>query len=285
MSPVEFAIDYVINGPNEISDYMLQLAFDNRYIGFGSNIWGTESENYSVEQGIREKVINKMVGPLLNVAGGNTEVIDLTGARIKNISGGIVAVNVPAGLLGGRTITSVNRVYPGTLTTVLGTMSGSGGPMSPSGVSGSSAVSGLGRLLNNIDDRNVISPFTDISMTGKNSFIIRGVGTAMFNMVAVCVMSYDDHFSMLPPKMYDKFAELVTLGCKAYIYKHCRRGLQEAVQRFGVSLDELQDEISSYSDAHKEFKDYFEEEIRKVLAYADQKGAADTIKFMVPRKR
>lgn len=282
MNVVDFGIDYVINGPTDISPYLLELAFDNPNKGYG-NIWGPINNEFSIEQGIREKVIVKMIGPLLNVAGGNTEVIDLTGANIKNVEGGIVHVNVPDFLTGGRRILSVIEVYPGNLNAAIanGYNFSGGVGCGTSGTMGNS----MNRLINGLDNGNVQRTFTNISITGKNSFIIRDAGSAMFNMIAKVILSYDEHFSMIPPKMFDQFALLIEWGVKVYIYKNCRRGMREAVSKFGVTVDELMDDIQGYADAHIQFKEFFEEEIKKCLAYSDPKGVSDTIRMITPRKR
>jgi hypothetical protein len=122
-------------------------------------------------------------------------------------------------------------------------------------------------------------------MVGNNSFLIRDAGSAMFNMIAKVVLSYDEHFSVIPVKMYDKFAELVELGTKAYIYKKCRRGMQEAVSRFGVTVDDVADDIQEFSSAAQEFKEFYNDHMKKYLAYADPKGKSDWLKMQVPRKR
>lgn len=280
-NPVDFSIDYVINGPTDISEYLLKLAFDNPNNGYGGT-WGPVNTEYSIEQGIREKVILKMVAPLLNVAGGTTEIIDLSSARIENLQGGIIHVNVPDFLTGGRKILSVQEVYPGNINRAIS----NGYAFGNFATCGAGQIgNSLNRLINGLDNGNVQRTFTSFTMTGNNSFIIRDAGSALFNMIAKVVLSYDEHFSVIPPKMYDKFAELVELAVKAYIYKRCRRGMQEAVSRFGVTVDDVQDDIQGYADAHREFKDLFQNEIKKYLSYADPKGVSDTVKFMIPRKR
>lgn len=280
---VDFAVQNVISGVNDISPYLLELAFDNPNNRGYSNIWGPTNTEFSVEQGIREKVILKMVAPLLNVAGGETTTIDLSGARIQNLEGGNIHVNVPDFLTGGRRILSVIEVYPGNLNSAI--TNGYNLLASPACGSGGSMGNAVNRMIGALDDSNVQRSFTFFTMVGNNSFIIREAGSALFNMLAKVILSYDEHFSVIPPKMYDQFAYLVVLATKAYIYRNCRRGMQEAVSRFGVSVSEVQDDIMGYADAHNEFRMFFEEEIKKYLAYADAKGVADTIRMMVPRKR
>lgn len=282
MSVVDFAVEQIINGVTDISPYLLQLAFDNPNKGY-QDIWGGGSQDYSIEQGIREKVILKMIMPYFNAAGGNTEIIDLSAAKIKNLSGGVIAVNVPDFLTGGRRIVSVLEVYPGNLNRAVAQGYNFFGGSQCNG--GGQVGGGLNRIMTNLDNGNVTRVFTNITITGNNSFIIRDAGSAMFNMIAKVVLSYDEYFSTIHPKMYDKFAELVELGVKVYIYKNCRRGMQEAVARFGVTVDQLSDDIEQYRDAAKEFKDLMNDDIKKYLAYSDPKGVSDTINWLMPRRR
>lgn len=280
-NPVDFSIDYVINGPTDITEYLLKLAFYNPNNGYGG-IWGPVNDSFTIEQGIREKVINKMVAPLLQVAGGTTEIIDLSGAKIENLSGGIIWVSVPDFMTGGRRILEVIEVYPGNINRAVS----NGYNFGNYAACGASMMNNsLNRLINGLNDGNVTRSFNSFTMVGPNSFIIRDAGSAMFNMIAKVILSYDESFSGVPTKMFDKFAELVELGTKAYIYKTCRRGMQEAVSRFGVTVDDVQDDIQGYSDAAQQFKEFYNDKMKKYMAYADAKGKTDQLKMIVPRKR
>jgi hypothetical protein len=280
-NPVDFAIDYVINGPTDITEYLLKLAFYNPNNGYNA-IWGPMNDSFSIEQGIREKVVNKMVAPLLKVAGGQTEIIDLSGAQIENLAGGVIWVSVPDFLTGGRRILEVIEVYPGNINRAIANGYNFG---NYANCGASMMNNSLNRLISGLDDGNVTRSFNSFTMVGPNSFIIRDAGSAMFNMIAKVILSYDENFSGVPVKMFDKFAELVELGTKAYIYKTCRRGMQEAVSRFGVTVDDVQDDIQGYADAAQQFKDFYNDRMKKYMAYADAKGKTDTLKMIVPRKR
>jgi hypothetical protein len=280
-SPVDFAIDYVMNGPTDISEYLLKLAFHNPNNGYGG-IWGNPNDSFSVEQGIREKVIAKMVAPLLQVAGGQTEIIDLSGAQIENLAGGVIWVSVPDFMTGGRRIIEVIEVYPGNINRAVA----NGYNFGSAATCGGGAINNsLSRLMTGLTDSNVTRSFNSFTIVGPNSFLIRDAGSAMFNMIAKVVLSYDESFNGVPVKMFDKFAELVELGTKAYIYKTCRRGMQEAVSRFGVTVDDVQDDIQGYSDAAQQFKEFYNDKMKKYMAYADAKGKTDQLKMIVPRKR
>lgn len=281
MNLVSFCVNHVLNGPNEISDYALKLAFDNPVSGYGYPSWLTNEydSDYSMEQGIREKVIYKMIAPLLNVAGGTTEIIDLSQARVRYIGNGQIHVNVPDSLTGGREILSIVNIYPGNLGSSMMTNRGTDASCGVGDV-----ANAMNRIVNSLSTKNVISGFTQTSRTGRNSFLIRTAGMVVYTLTAKVILSYDEEFSIINPKAYTYFCELAVLGTKAYIYKTCRRGLKEAVQKYGYPLDDLQDEIDSYRDAGAEFMTLFNDKIRKVLAYADPKGVSDMLAMITPRR-
>ncbi|QDB70426.1 hypothetical protein CF8_0013 [Aeromonas phage CF8] len=282
MNMVDFCISYVVEGTSDISDYLLKLAFDNPNNGTGF-VWGDQNTEYSIEQGIREKVIAKMINPLFNAASGNTEIIDLSGAHIKSLSGGTIHVNVPDFLTGGRKILSVLEVYPGNINRAVAAGYNFSSYETCNG--GGEMGNAMNRLMQGLDNGQVQRVYTHFTMVGNNTFLIRDAGSAMFNMVAKVVLSYDEHFSTIPPKSYFQMAKLVELGVKAYIYKTCRRGMQEAVARFGVSIDEIREEVNEYRDAGVQFREFFEEEIQRYLAYADPKGVSDSLRMLVPRRK
>lgn len=283
MSMVDFCVNSVINGPNDISDYVLQLAFDNPVSGRGYPAWGDmeNDSDYSIYSGIKEKVIYKMIAPLLNATGGVTELIPLSGAKLTNLPNGFVHVNVPDTLTGGRDILSIIALYPGAMG--LSTLySGSGGATCGSGSINDSLNSVVSGLTGSA--ASGLSGFNNTTMTGRNSFLIRMTGVTLFDIAAKVLLSMDDEFSHLSPRAWPYFAELTVLGTKAYIYKHCRRGLREAVHRFGLSLDDIQDEIMGMSDAARMFLELYDTRVKKILAYSDRVGRDDSIAMITPRR-
>lgn len=281
MNLVEHTIDHIINGPTDISDYALKLAFDNPNSKYSYSAWGITADNeYSVEQGIREKIIYKMIGPKLNVNGGVTETIDLSSANVQYMGNGELKVSIPDALTGGREVISIVNVYPGNLGASNLTGYNQGGANCGVGAIATSA----GHVLNGLATNSTTSTFTEFTRLGRNKFLIRNAGMLTFTLLAKVILSYDDQFSIISPRHYKWFEELVELGTKAYIYRNCRRGLREAVERFGYSLDDMRDEIDGYSDAHREFKTLMDEHIIKVLRYADPKGKSDHIKSITPTR-
>lgn len=277
--------DYAINrvtGGSDIDDYLLELAFKNPNGNFAGN-WYNLVNQTTVSQGILEKVIHRTVLPACNVNGGKTEMIDLSGARIRDVGHNCVEVNVPDSITGGRKIVSVNEVY-------LGSMNSSAGMFSM-GISGNTGCGegAISDAVNNLIDglssnRSMPVTYTNIHMTGNNSFVINGMTSGTFSMTAKVVLEYDSGLSSIHPHHYEYFAELVELAVKAYIYRTCKRPTQEAIMRSGVPLDGIRDDINEYRDAWASYKEYLTTTWTKCMTYSDQQRVKDSVFMSVPRR-
>lgn len=280
MNAVDFAVDRIVNA-GDLDDYILKLAFDNPNGGFGSN-WYNYGNQYSVEQGIREKVIHGIVLPECNVNGGITELIDLTGSRIDDLGQGFIGVNVPDMLTGGRKIISVVEVYQGALNSSSGVTNLLAGMTTDGESALTDSLAGMITALSS--NRSVPQTYTRFTMTGNNSFVIHNAPSGLFSLTAKVVLAFDEGLSSISPKSYLTFANLCRLATKSYIYKTCRRPTDEAVMRSGVPIDAIKDDIGDMKDAWEDYREYFDTTWTKTMAYNDPIRKADIIKAVVPRR-
>lgn len=279
-SPVDYAINKVLS--SDIDEYLLKLAFENPNANFAGN-WYNLVNQTTVEQGIREKVIHRLVLPNCNMLGGKTELIDLSGSRIRDVGNGCVEVNVPETLTGGRKIISVTEVY-------LGSMNSSVGMLSMGLSEGSNCGQGmLGDMTHNLIDgltsnRSMPVTYTNIHMTGNNTFVIYGMVAGTYALTGKLILEYDSGLSSISPKHFDYFAELVELAVKSYIFRTCRRPTGEAIMRSGVPLDSIKDDIEQYRDAWERYKEYFKNVWTNKMAWSDTHRVAEAIRMSVPRR-
>lgn len=280
MNCVDFAINEVLNA--DIDEYLLKLAFENPNSGFTGN-WYNMVNATTVPQAIREKVIHQMVLPRCNVMGGKTEFIDLSGALIRDLGNGVVEVNVPDVLTGGRHIISVEQIYLGTMNSAVGAVS--------MGVN-SDSMCGQGTMnemmtsfIDSVSGNRSMPPvYTNIHMTGTNSFVIVGASSGTFTMTAKCLMEYDQGLSSIHPKGFTVFSEAVLLAVKAYIFRTCRRPAQEAVVRSGVAIDDIKDDIADYRDSFQQFKEFFDTKWTKTMTYSDKQKVQENIFMTTPSR-
>lgn len=274
MNCIDYAINRVTN--SDIDDYLLRLAFESPNHNFSSG-WYDMVNQTTVEQGIREKVIFRTVLPACNVNGGVTEDIDLTAANIRDRGNGVIEVNVPDTITGGRKIISVSEVFIGTIASTTG---GLGLGLTDNDTCGTGALhDGLQGLITSITpNRSFPMTYTNIHMTGNNSFAIFGLSSIGNALTARCVLEYDSGLSSIHPRHYDHFAELVELAVKAFIYRTCKRPVDEAVIRSGVAIDSIRDDVAEYRDAWQQYKEFFYEQWIKRMAYSDRKRVQQSIR-------
>lgn len=279
MNCIDFAINDVVNG-TDIDDYLLKLAFDNPNSNYGGN-WYNYGNQVSVEQGIREKVIHPIVLPRCKVLGGVTENIDLSGSRLEYLGMGNLAVNVPDFVTGGRKIVSVLEVYQGAINTSVGLGINFGTAACGQSIMNDSLGSFIGGLSSS---RDIPQTYTHITPTGNNSFVIHQAPMGLISLSAKVIMEFDDAMSNISPRHYPVFAKIVRLAVKSYIFKTCRRPTDEAVQRSGIPLDSIRDDIADYRGAWDDFVELAEGKWAKCMGYNDTRKTFDAVNIQTQRR-
>lgn len=280
MNCVDYAINEVVEG-GDISSYVLELAFANPNQNVVDN-WLQDPLNYSVEQGLRERVIHGVVLKRCNIQGGITELLDLTGSSIIDLGQSKLQVQVPDFITGGRKIVSVAEVYQGSIGASSGVLS-----MAAQNVGcGEGTLNDMmaGMVNGMRSNRSIPQTFTNIQVVGNNTFIIHNCPAGIFSMTARVILESDDNLSHINPRAYPYFAHLVELATKAHIYKHVRNKINEGVVRGGVNIDSVRDEVYGYQDAWKDYNEYFENEWLKYMSYSDVNRKAEAIRKSVPRR-
>ena len=279
------AVQYAINRlhGSDIDEYLLKLAFEQNPNTNWSGNWYNTVNATTVDQGIMEKVIHRTVLPACNARGGKTEYIDISSSRIRDLGNGCIEVNVPDIITGGRKIISVAEVYLGSMTSATG-MLGIG--INDNALCGQGAISDMTQsLLDSITPSRMFPvTFTNIHMTGNNSFVIFGMNSGTFSMSAKMTLEYDEGLSSISPRHHELFADLVELAVKAYIYRTCRRPTSDAVKRAGVSLDDIKDDIANYRSAWDDYKEMVKTTWTNAMAWSDRLTVGESIRSMVPRR-
>jgi len=281
LNAVDYAINRVVAG-SEISSYILKLAFENPNANYAGN-WYNLVNQTTVEQGIREKIIYRMVLPACNMGGGKTEFVDLSGARVVDLGNMCIEVNVPDSTTGNRKIVSVTEVYLGSMHSATGML---GMAMNENATCGQGTMTDMmqGLIDGMTSNRQFPITYTNIHMKGNNCFVLFGVPAGTYQLSAKAVLEYDEALSSISPRHYEYFAELVELAVKAYIFKECRTPVAEAVKRSGIPLQEIKDDISEFRDAWTQYKEYLNTTWRKCMAYSDRLLVQNTVTASVPRR-
>ena len=279
-NPIDYAINRVMAA--DIDEYLLKLAFENPNANYNGNWYNIQGAT-TIQQGIREQVIFRTILPACSMNGGKTEFVDLSGARMMDKGNGCVEVNVPDIATGGRKIVSVTEVYLGSMTSATG-MLGMG--MNDGTDCGQGAISDMmqGMIDGMTPSRSMPHTYTNVHMSGNNSFVIFGLNSGTFSMTAKCILEYDQGMSSIHPRHYEQFAELVELAVKAHVHRKCRRPTQEAVIRSGVPLQGITDDIEKFSDAWVQYKEFFGDQWARCMAWSDRQLVQDSVRMSVPRR-
>lgn len=279
------AVQYAINRlhGSDIDEYLLKLAFEQNPNTNWSGNWYNTVNNTTVDQGVLEKVIHRTVLPACNARGGKTEYIDISSSRIRDLGNGCVEINVPDIITGGRKIISVAEVYLGSMTSASG-MLGIG--INDNALCGQGAISDMTQsLLDSITPSRMFPvTYTNIHMTGNNSFVIFGMNSGTFSMSAKMTLEYDEGLSSINATHHELFADLVELAVKAYIYRTCRRPTSDAIKRSGVALDDIRDDIANYRSAWDDYKEMVKTTWTNAMKWNDRIAVNETIRSMVPRR-
>jgi len=279
------AVQYAINRlhGSDIDEYLLKLAFEQNPNTNWSGNWYNTVNATTIDQGVLEKVIHRTVLPACNARGGKTEYIDISSSRIRDLGNGCIEVNVPDIITGGRKIISVAEVYLGSMTSASG-MLGIG--INDNALCGQGAISDMTQsLLDSITPSRMFPvTFTNIHMTGNNSFVIFGMNSGTFSMSAKMTLEYDEGLSSISSRHHELFADLVELAVKAYIYRTCRRPTSDAVKRAGVALDDIKDDIANYRSAWDDYKEMVKTTWTNAMAWSDRLTVHETIKSAIPRR-
>lgn len=279
MSCVDHAINMVMN--SDIDQYLLELAFMNPNANFSGN-WYNLTDSTTIEQGIREKVIHAHVLPSCKINGGKTEFIDLYGSRVRDMGNGAIECKVPLFVTGGRHLVVVQEVYLGSLNSITGVL----------GLNQTNTACGQGvmnEMLSNLTDtlnssRAIPQTYTNIHMNGNNSFVIFGMTNPLFSMCAKAILEYDDNLSSIHSRCWDTFGDLCILAVKNYIYRTCKRPVEEAVIRSGVPLDSIRDDVNEYRDAWKDYREMMAGPWTKIMSHSDMQKKSSSIAALTPRR-
>lgn len=279
MNAVDYAINEVCN--SDIDEYLLKLAFENPNTNWAGN-WFNLVNATTVEQGIREKVIHRTVLPACSMHGGKTELIDLSGAQMRDMGNGCVEVNVPELTTRGAKIISVTQVYLGSMSSAVGQL---GMGLNENAMCGYGSINEMTDGLIGALAGNSKMPitYTNIHMTGNNCFVIFGLNAGTYSMSAKVILEYDEGMSSLHPRHFDEFSDMVNWATKAYIFRACKRATKEAVVRSGVALDDIASDIDAYRDAWQGYKDRFKE-FKKTMAWSDRQARYEAVRMSTARR-
>lgn len=235
-------------------------------------------ESRNIDHAIRDKVIEGRVRRVVNSIGATEVEIPLDGIERQEVNRFTHIYKIPMTLTGGREITSP---------VALSYATNSAGHMSAFGVAQSSnnnqptvmenAAMRLGQSHSPIP-----TPQTaNLSLIAMNTVMVEDYAPIATTTFLRCILASDSDFNNIKPPYYPKFAQLVLLATKAYIFNvyEVELGMGKIIN--GVELSEIKNVVERYSNADEDFEEYVENTWRKVSIHNDPKRHQRMIRALV----
>lgn len=214
----------------------------------------------SLDQRIREAVIDGIVLPDCHLVGGTEVTIPLTSVQPEYLNSYNLIYRIPKHLTQQRSIMRVLHITFGD--------GGIAGAMNL-GVHGRSEL--LSKAQGLISTRSSIPVVStaNIELIGENTVLVRDNVTMPGNPYLRCVVENDAELAGFLPAAVIAFGRLCVLACKGYIYNNINISMDQAQLSGGVALGRFREVVDGYSDAMEQYQTMFEERWRKIALLAD----------------
>lgn len=240
--------------PKEVLDYAF---IDNELVRLGIP--------FTVDQSIREKVVQERVLVDCNLYAIRQVEVPLTGLKSRKYPEGYIVYHIPKERTDNCSIVSALGVTYG----IRGYGHGHHAMRYMDGTSQLQAAS-QAVMDSSLDHAGLSS--SKVSLIGENIIAIRENMVLPDDIILRCNIAYDSELSTIKPASWKAFGKLVEYATKAYIYINKRVIVDQAVLHGGMSLGRLGDFIDEYSDANELYNEYLEETWRKVAFSNDDES-------------
>ena len=214
----------------------------------------------SVESKVRSIIIDGKVMVDCNLFHGTTMNIPLRGLPTNRLNDYSVVYEIPKSMTGGRRIMSALSVsYGGTY------------PVSAAYYNyptSSQLMQAAGQLANSHSPIPLVSS-AGVNLVGENTVQITDSAIIPHELWLNCRVENDSQMNHLQPANYESFAQLVILATKAWLYHNLKIKLDVGRIHGGMELGRLREELDSFSEANREYKEHLDEEFSQVSVMND----------------
>lgn len=230
-------------------------------------------ESRDVEYAIRDRVIEGRVRRTVNAVGATEIDIPLAGLGRTDINRYMYTYKIPMTLTGGREISSAIALTHG-----INAASGYGSATSSNNPANMIETAAMRVMTSH--EPVAVNQTSNVSIIAMNTILVEDYTPISATSFLRCLLTSDKDYSHIKPAYYGKFAELVVLAVKSYIYNvyDVELGMGKIVG--GVELSEIRNVVDRYSNADEEYLDYVENTWRKVVSQNDPKRKQRQIKML-----
>lgn len=237
----------------------------------------------SVDDVIREKVINKRVRLDCDISGATEATIPLHGIKLEPIDTAKYLIHIPKESTNGRVITTVLALIFYSMQNV-----GLGGVFLGSNT-GHMQTACMGNKTHPANAMSksvapqIVSQTSNVRIIDGHTVLVEDLVNPTQYGALRCVLANDAEFSTLSPPAWFAFGHLCTLATKAYIYNQYAIELDMAELVGGKELGKFKEIVDGYADANELYAEYYTTKWRKVQFMNDEPRHARFIKSMIGR--
>lgn len=214
----------------------------------------------SVDEMIREKVIEARVLVDCNLTGGTQVVIPLTGLHIDHWETSTMVIQIPKDRTQNRRISRTTSVIFG-IQTVPGHQTYGLGNESDMMAAAAQVYASHASI--------PIQSTANVSLIAENTIMIMDQVMVPGSMQLLCYLEHDLDFTAMRSMTISKFTKLVEFAVKAYVYKELTIKMAEGYMAGGIDLGRFKEIVDGYADANENYKNYLNDVWIKVQVLDD----------------
>ncbi|QTH80326.1 hypothetical protein PA10_00126 [Pseudomonas phage pPa_SNUABM_DT01] len=275
MDLITVALDRLRNF--EIPQEVLRYAFSpTRYDPTKQGLIRDYSTGISNDTVIRRQIIEGRVLVDMNLCSGVEVFLPLTNVPGERVDNWTYIYRIPKELTQGRSITEVYGLSYGQGHTL-----GNVGVISEDRSMVLEAAAGV--MQSNAAWTQVQSAYC--TLVADNTVMVTNMNRVPGISFLRCLVTHDPNLANISGLWADKFSEMVTLACKAWIFNKTVIPLDEGAIRGGASLGRIREIIDTYADANQMYKEFFTEKWRKSGVMANKDQHRRLLRYVVGSRR
>lgn len=270
MTPIQYALNDL---RHKIPESILRFVFSPRPVARPQSMWQSNPELQSIDQGIRDKVIEGRVNIDCNLKGSMQIAIDLSTVSFDQPDMSTKVFRIPYERTDGRKIVSVQSLNYLDYHNIPTYQQNEGSALF-------SAAMDLYRAAKNMP----IVSTANCQLIGDNTVIVKDDIQHISNRMALlCLVENDADMANLNAGAFKAYARLVELATKAYVYNNLNLQMEQGAIVGGMTLGRIREVVDSYADANELYEEYFRETWGKVSFTNDRPRMNEFVRSMLGR--
>jgi hypothetical protein len=237
-------------------DILKQAFLPKRYDPTRQDRYFDNVTSTSIDHQIRQLVVEGRVAIDANLCGGTEMFLPLAMAAREYVDQWNIVYRFNRDELGGRRIVTVHEL-------IYGMQPGYSGQTTGYDSRGSQMLQ-VGRDILRATAGTTQMGTSYVQLVGVNTILVNDITQIVGNAAIRCTLTHEPNFNDLKPAYYHKFAEMVALACKAYIYNILIIELDEGQIRGGSTLGRIREIVDSYADAGQLYWDFLTTRWKKI---------------------